>query len=868
MTHFFYRTFVLFFLTQSFFSFSYAKEKLTYSRFPMVRHGKKFDYPKQLKVSGEKLNIKINPKAGTHHLLGIDQLYVSKNKRKKILVKQDVVPSSKKILNEWTKLSSGSVFHFEKNKKIIAVYAEGYHERALSEIERQFVKTKTKKIGSNRSNFFINQLFTCAYAEVAADGWSEDWNWQGSDMAPPIGVVDNAPRRNDDSGESLARCLLRQTGSSLYDMGSSAVDTVSNAASAVWNDPLGAARATGSYLYGVGESAVSGVYNAGSAVVSYCLDTCLDVEQMWADAGDAVDSMYQLGVQLVDRVSNAITGFADLPPAVKNRLICEVGGQMIANFGVNAVLSFLGGSAVAAPRIALMLNRLQEKIENGLGALMALGRSNLSVEDQQQIVTDYMKGNMSSDEILVMLNQNPANRDEAPEMSVAALSDPNTDRQPNAGIAPSMDSIEEMYAGQNITIMSKSGNTYSGRFEEFIRDAQTNEMVMVMTLPDGTRQDLRVDRLNLNTISGSQNGFTIGSGNRIQPLDGTALGGQLQAFQTESGMNLVLGRDNTNGTNGFHINYESKTVVIDQAVLNDPARLETLMSTTLPQAFRNETLARSNLTENHGGTVSPNGVLTFANPNTTLGRMVEGLRERGISVTINDPNLRSQGALGFARGVDRISIQPDLLLPGNEQFLLSVLRHEVRHTTTAQGSVRYPLVDTANPSMQPSATALAYAGRNIRIESVPGTNPDGTALQSAALPEIYSRGFRADEYDARLAQLPNGNLNPRFRTDANATIDPRVQRSGVYDDSSAFLNLQGGVLYQIRRDNTNPSSVVLGPGYANVTYVVERQGQNYTITIPLQGQITSQEQAAALAQQVINSRVNYLLNQRQRRQVP
>lgn len=153
-----------------------STDKLTYKKYPMIRHGQKFIFPPKIKVAGEDLKIKIHPKMGTHILLGIDQLYVSKNLKKKVLIKQDVGLSSNEVIGQWTKLNSGSVFHYIKNKKVIAIYAEGYHERALHEIERQFVSLKARKVGQSNLSPFLQVLFTCAYAEVGASGWSENFD--------------------------------------------------------------------------------------------------------------------------------------------------------------------------------------------------------------------------------------------------------------------------------------------------------------------------------------------------------------------------------------------------------------------------------------------------------------------------------------------------------------------------------------------------------------------------------------------------------------------------------------------------------------------------------------------------------------------
>ena len=651
-------------------------------------------------------------------------------------------------------------------------------------------------------------------------------------------------------------------------MGQSAVDTVSGAASAVWNDPMGAARATGNYLYGVGESAVTGVYNAGSAAVSYCWENCLDVDQMWSDAGDAVDSMYQLGEQLVSRVSSAVEGFQNLAPAVRNRLICEMGGQMIAEFGVGAVLSFLGGSALAAPRIALMLNNLEEKIGRGMAALSALGQSNIPVDAQQDYVSDFMRGNMSEAEIIAVINGTPGNSNIGPRMA-AALEDPNArddelPLQSAASVDPTIDgnlmpataaaagarsleTIEDMYVNQQISVTSLSGNTYSGEFVEFVQDARVNEMTMVLRMPDGQLESYRVSRLDLNSISGPQNNFSLGRQNVIRPIAGTELGAEIQGFQARTGLSLTAGQGDNFGSNGFHIDYEAGTVTLDQSVLNDPARMSNLMRTSLPQAIRAERQARSNLRDNHGVTVAPGGVLQAADPTSNLGRMVAGLERRGVAIRIVDPNISSTGALGLATGSRAISINSSLLQPGRETDLMSVLRHEIRHSTTVSGSVRYPMVDPARPLSPPSSTALAYAGRNIQLSAA--SDADARLLSGAGVSELYTRSFRADEYDARLTQSPRNNPYGTY------------QRGNARDDSQIFFQRQGEMLAEVIRGNLSPVAVRYYSDTTLVSYRVQHNGANVIIDIPIQGPIDNDSHAARLARQVVDSRIDYLRSQ-------
>ncbi len=829
-----------------------AKEILTYKRFPMIKHGRKFLYPLRIQVSGENLRAKINPKMGTHFLLGIDQLYVSKNLKKKILIKQDVIPNSKKILGRWVKLKSGSVYHFKKHKRIVAVYVEGYHERSLSEIEKQFVSLKKRKVSYQILSPFFNALFSCAHAEVGDSRTAV--NSATSSISSSAGNLTEGPQADlkgdEASGEGLARCLARQTGSSLVAMGGSAANTAATAAKSIWNDPMGAARATGNYLYGTGQSAVKGVYQAGSAVVRYCLESCLDASQMFSDAGDAVDSMYQLGAGLANRMTGAVQGFANLEPAVKSRLICEMGGQLIAEFGANAVLSFLGGSALAAPRVALMLTNLEQKISTGMVALTALGKSSISTALQQDYVSRFVRGNMTESEILAIVNPEPSGSNLSARISASADSSLISDLKPSTAVSvagTSLDTIEQMYDGQLISVKSKSGNTYSGTFKELFKDSSSNEMGLVLTLPDGQLQKLRVRNLDLDSISGSQNGFSIVDGKLIRPIAGTELGAQIESLQARTGISLEMKEGNALGGQGFHLDYEAGTVKVDKSILQNPDLMKSFISQKLPRAITIERQVRSNLRDNHGITVAAGGVIQSDSSTSRLGRMVEGLQRRGITVRITDPSLDTRSSAGLAYGSTDISINSSLMLPGRETDLGSVLRHEIRHTTDKNGVVTHPLVNPANTRLPPTPTSLAYAGRNIQFTSAPGSDNNG--FGSSGLSKVYSSRFSSDEYEARLTQSPRVNPSGSYR------------RGGKNDDSQVFLQNQGLMLYLIQANPRTPAVIRRSGDRTIVSYQVDSDGAKYIVDIPISGPVQGNHQAKRLARQVIDARVNFLSHQ-------
>lgn len=379
--------------------FAFASEKWGYQRFSVVKSGTKLNFPTALTIQKERLEAKIKPQLGTHFLLGIDQLYHSRDLKKKILIKQNAVPTTSKIFGKWIKLKNGHVFHYKTDGQYVAIFVQGYSGKILKSIERVFVQNRSRQ---KRKVSIYSLMISCAYGQGEL-GSSAGGNWHppNSSLAEQYEIPLDLAQVNVDGGQNIAQCMLNKSANHIGEMAGGAWDVTQKTADAVWNDPFGAATNTWNFLYGAGESVVGGVYNAGVAVTSYCYEKCLSPNRIWDDAATAVDSMYLVGQQLYQNVAEAIGDFNELDGAVKSQLVCEIGGILIAEVGVGAVGGYLTGvGAVAATaRITALLTRMQNKVKGSMETLKLLGQSQMSPAEKQAIVTAFMQDKKSEVEI-------------------------------------------------------------------------------------------------------------------------------------------------------------------------------------------------------------------------------------------------------------------------------------------------------------------------------------------------------------------------------------------------------------------------------------------------------------------------------------
>lgn len=403
----------LFFLP---FSASAKNSDWYYKKFPMVKPGQKIKLPTTVQLGREQLKIRMSPTSGTHARFGVDQIYLSKNSTKKILIKQDVAISNKRILGEWIKLSKGYVYHFEDKNKVHAIFTTGYNERNLNEIEKKFRSLKQRYHSENHlKNPIFNSFVLMSYAlnPPCAEAQSEI-----GDSAPApgrgnpySGVAERqANAAASQAGQDLLSCLIYKTGDELGELQYNAVVGVKNAVvsatSAIYHDGFDAYASAFWYLYEangrLGQKIVDGVTSTVSGVYNYANSTStnaagqLDLrgipDRIWSDIHTASTNISTLGQGLYNQFSEEIAGFNQLPPEVKNMLICEMGAEITAQGLVGVTISAMTAGAMMPARVAAMLTKFQSKVSAIGPTLKLYSSSKLPLKEKLAIVKAQLKG--------------------------------------------------------------------------------------------------------------------------------------------------------------------------------------------------------------------------------------------------------------------------------------------------------------------------------------------------------------------------------------------------------------------------------------------------------------------------------------------
>lgn len=399
-----------------------------YEAFPELRPGYKVKLPLKIQLPSETLNATMNPKSGTHPLFGIDQMYISKKFSRRVLIKQDVKVSHSKIINRWMFLKDNAqVYHYRSGSSLVAIYAQNFNERELKAIEKQFVPISQRhqfKMGSSASLMplkLIPSLVDCAFAELATGGGGSGGgsiggaaSRGGAAAAAMSGAHDGAEA---DAGEGMVRCLANKSKNHLIGqaqevgtLAASAYDSTAEALKYAYDNPMQAAENTAGFLYGIGESVVSGVYTGAKATFNFGRRVVTEPEQVWDDINASIDRMEEFGRKVYAQLEEAIDGFNDLDPAVRNRLICEFGGMLIAEGLVGVVLGLTGaGATVAVAKLARTLNNFKNKVQTLLPAFRALSQSTLSGAEKQRLVVQLLEGKISQAEFSRKLSPPRAN---------------------------------------------------------------------------------------------------------------------------------------------------------------------------------------------------------------------------------------------------------------------------------------------------------------------------------------------------------------------------------------------------------------------------------------------------------------------------
>lgn len=383
--------------------FAYAQYSgWKYEAFPIIKNGQKLKFPLSVTLPSETLNASIHPKLGTHPYFGVDQIYTSKKFSRRILIKQGVKISNNKLVGRWLELEKNKyVYHYPVRSTLVALYVQNFNERERNLIEKQFVP---KKVRHKFSVLWSLPPVDCAVAELSTGTGFGGGQLSGSGASGSWGAGGGAAGSAEaDAGQGMVACLANKSRDQLVgqaqavgDMASSAYDATASALEYAYNDPMGAASETFGFLYRMGRGAVSGVYSGVKATAQAGYRVVTDPRQVWEDVNASLDRMEEFGRNLYAQAEEAIQGFNDLDPAVRNRLICEFGGVIIAEGLVGAALGLTGaGAAAAGVKFARMLNNFRDKVQKLMPGLRVLAQSNLSAREKQRLVSQLFNDEIS-----------------------------------------------------------------------------------------------------------------------------------------------------------------------------------------------------------------------------------------------------------------------------------------------------------------------------------------------------------------------------------------------------------------------------------------------------------------------------------------
>ncbi len=369
-----------------------AKVDWQYKSFPYLPKDipQKRNEPEVLKVGKTPLRALMSRQSGTHVRWGVEQVYLSKDLKKKVFVKYQVALSSASPVGGWMRLKKGQVLHLRKGKTIVAYMAQGFNNRELYELQMQ-LQDKQKVSAWNP---FIN----CANAEVvtspAGDVYYDDTQNTAS-AAPP----------------AASSSWLSRAGSISLCVGSETLEGAKESARQLWENAS---------LEGVVSGAQAAASAAWQAVPSrdeirsgwrstkeFFSSTWNDPEQAWSDVVDGFDRSVDAIARIAEQIAKSVEGFYDLSQEIQNRIICDGVSYFAATGALSVAMSMTGaGAAVAVARLASTALLYANRIKPLMHIIRVLNVSDLESSEKMEQVEALLKGNMSQQEQQAIIDSN------------------------------------------------------------------------------------------------------------------------------------------------------------------------------------------------------------------------------------------------------------------------------------------------------------------------------------------------------------------------------------------------------------------------------------------------------------------------------
>lgn len=371
--------------------------------------------------------------------------------------------------------------------------------------------------------------------------------------------------------------------------------------------------------------------------------------------------------------------------------------------------------------------------------------------------------------------------------------------------------FEDTYAGQNVTLTTKSGTELSGEVLEVVNiKGEMNVM-----FKDG--RTVRMTDVNFNKITGGQNVFRVDSRKVIIPNTSTAAGKVMGDITGKTGVTFKTGSD-MGQAGDFYL--ENGVVYLNPKLQSDPVKLESVLRGGVTKEILVDQAARKNLYDNHGITVRTDGSLQATNPKTPMGKMVLALEKKyNIPVTLHDDYLSKTGSIGVYIPEERkIALSREIMQKGMESNVEGVLRHEGKHgIVRSKADGLYQTADEWSLGAK-SKPGAHYAGEKMYFAPVKSSDGSTPKFHS-----VYQDGFYGDELSARLTQYPTKGRTPAQVAEIESFKTPQVWfldkiSSGQYAGRTAFN----------RGNETVVSYTVKGPDGVS----------EYRIDVPITGRVS------------------------------
>jgi hypothetical protein len=329
---------------------SFADSKLRYKSFPLIsaRDSVRKNEPARIVFGKQVLNPLTHSSSGTVKAWGIEQVYVSRDLKKRVLVKYNVDINSEKIVGGWTRLSKGRhVLHFKTGSSLSAVMVQGLNNVEMMEVQKQL---------SRRAPVGWNHLFPKAAADEAVTG------------VDAMGNISYAPSQNTS-----------------YEPGADVMARVGNIASCVGQEAWEAAKANAANLWqgdskSTMQERVQLVHSTSPSMLLLRSAAYLSGKspaEVWDDVSGRVQHTFNAMAKISEEIGSAISEFPQMPPDVKDRIVCDaiayLAPQGVLDIAATAITVGAAGAA-AAIRLANLVKTYFGRLRPLIPRLLAIMR--------------------------------------------------------------------------------------------------------------------------------------------------------------------------------------------------------------------------------------------------------------------------------------------------------------------------------------------------------------------------------------------------------------------------------------------------------------------------------------------------------------